>query len=348
MGTAVPDATIAGAPSLAMRTVVQRAFDEARQDLDVERARAALPSRVRIVEVAPRDGIQNEARQVPTEVKVSLVQDLVSAGLQCVEMTGFVSPRRVPQLSDASQVTRAVVRKPGVKYPVLVPNLKGFELAVGAGAKEVAVCASATESFSLTNINCSIAESLSRFRAVADEAKRRGMLIRGYVSCVAGCPYEGDVPPEDVAFVARALYDIGCFEVSLGDTTGVGTPAVITAVVEAVVEAGVPVEALAIHCHDTHGAALANVLAALLAGVSAVDSSIAGLGGCPFAPGAAGNVATEDCVFMLDEVFHIDCGGADLSRLIQVGNNICAVLGRPSHSRVAAEHAGTSAPLKWR
>lgn len=297
-------------------------------------ARARLPRSVRIVEVSPRDGLQNETRPVPAHVKVDLVNGLVDAGMRTIEVTAFVSPRWVPQLADAPDVLRAVRRRPDVAYSVLVPNMRGFHSAIEAGAKEIAVFAAATEQFSKRNVNCSIAESLERFRVVADAAKEKNVRVRGYVSCIAGCPYEGAVDPHQVAAVARALYDMGCYEISLGDTIGVGNPASVHNVVDAVVHAGVPVHALAIHCHDTRGTALANVLSAMLAGVSVVDASVAGLGGCPFAPGAAGNLATEDLVYMLKGM-NIDCGPVDLPSLVKVGNKICAELGRPSRSKVA-------------
>lgn len=318
---------------------IARAWAAARRGRPDAAARAALPDAVRLVDVSPRDGLQNEAAAVPTRAKVALVHGLVSAGLRCVEMTGFVSPRRVPQLRDAAEVAAAVVRRDGVRYPVLVPNMRGFELAAAAGAAEVALCASAADRFSVENIGCGTAESLARFRAIAAAAAARGIAVRGYVSCVAGSPFAEDNPvaPRDVAAVARALHDMGCVDVSLGDTIGTGTPETVTHAVEAVVRAGVPADALAIHCHDTHGRALENVLAALLAGVRTVDASVAGLGGCPFAPGAAGNVSTEDCVYMLQEVFQIDCGGIDLARLVDVGNELCTLLGRPTLSKVARE-----------
>jgi hydroxymethylglutaryl-CoA lyase len=321
-----------------LRDAVAAAWARARQGADDASARARLPAAVRIVEVSPRDGLQNEQQSVPTATKVALVHGLAAAGLACVEMTGFVSPRRVPQLADAADVVRAVERRPGVRYPVLVPNMRGFQLAAAAGATELALCASAAEQFSVENIGCGVPESLKRFGAIAVAARGRGMVVRGYVSCITGSPFEGDcVEPGYVAEVARALYDMGCFEISLGDTIGSGTPHSVTQVVEAVLRAGVPGRVLAIHCHDTHGTALENVLAALLAGVTAVDSSVAGLGGCPFAPGAAGNVSTEDCVYMLQDVFQIDCGNADLAKLIEVGNSLCASLGRPSSSKIALQ-----------
>lgn len=316
-----------------MSATVAKAWSDARQGLDEPTATTRLPDSVRIVEVGPRDGLQNESGHVPTNVKVSLVHDLMNAGLSCIEMTAFVSPKRVPQLSDAADVTQAVCRKPGVLLPVLVPNKRGFDLAVAAGAKEIAVCASATETFSHKNINCSIEESLKRFREIASAADKQDIRVRGYVSCVCGCPYEGNVAPENVASVARALYDMGCYEVSLGDTIGVGTPLSITQVVKAVIREGVPIHTLAVHCHDTHSTALANVLAAMLAGVSVVDSSIAGLGGCPFAPGAAGNLATEDLVYMLHEL-GVSCGSVNLDKLLLVGAGICDSLGKPPLTKV--------------
>lgn len=310
------------------------AWSQAQRAFTASAPRTQLPKSVRVVEVGPRDGLQNEPQKVSTEVKVQLVEDLANAGLRNVEVTGFVSPRYVPQLADAYDVMRSIKRRSDTAYPVLVPNMKGFEKAVEAGAQEVAVIASATEQFSLRNINCTIKESLYRFGKILDAAGSRNIKVRGYVSCIAGCPYEGSVDPADVARVARALHNMGCYEISLGDTIGVGTPASIVTVIEAVVKCGVPVDALAIHCHDTRGTALANVLAAMLAGVRVVDSSIAGLGGCPFAPGAAGNLATEDLVYMLRGM-NIDVGPVDLDRLISIGDKICAHLGRPSSSKVA-------------
>lgn len=297
-----------------------------------------LPSAVRIVEVGVRDGLQNETRLVETAVKVALVHDLVDAGLRSVEVTGFVSPKWVPQLGDASAVMSAVQKRKGVSYPVLVPNLKGFNAALAAGADEVAVFASATEQFSRKNVNCSIQESLDRFKVVTDAARIHGVKVRGYVSCVAGCPYEGAVRPEAVADVAFKMFEMGCYEISLGDTIGVGNPKSIVRMIEAVVARGVPVQALAIHCHDTRGTALANVLAAMSAGISVVDSSVAGLGGCPFAPGAAGNLATEDLVYMLQGM-GVDIGPIDLDKLIAIGKRICKYLNRETSSRVAVAAA---------
>lgn len=289
---------------------------------------------MRIVEVGARDGLQNETRLVETEVKVQLVHDLVDAGLRSVEVTAFVSPKWVPQLGDASAVMSAVQKKRGVSYPVLVPNVKGFKAALAAGAEEVAVFAAATETFSQKNVNCSIQQSLDRFKTVTTLARSHGVKVRGYVSCVAGCPYEGAVAPDAVANVAFKLYEMGCYEISLGDTIGVGNPKSIVRMINAVLQCGIPVSALAIHCHDTRGAALANVLAAMSMGVSVVDSSVAGLGGCPFAPGAAGNLATEDLVYMLQGM-GIDSGDVQLDKLIGIGRRICQYLNRKTSSRVS-------------
>jgi hydroxymethylglutaryl-CoA lyase len=291
-----------------------------------------LPKRVRMVEVGARDGLQNEAVLVPAQVKIGLIDRLSEAGLAVVEATSFVSPRWVPQLADNVEVLAGIKRRPGVSYPVLVPNLKGLEAALEAGVEEVAVFAAASEAFSRKNINCSIGESLERFQPVLAEADRRGVRVRGYVSCVLGCPYQGEVQPEAVAEVAGRLAELGCYEVSLGDTIGVGTPGKAQAMVEAVA-ARVPRERLAVHFHDTYGQGLANILAVLERGIAVVDSAVAGLGGCPYAAGASGNVASEDLLYML-EGLGIETG-VDLDRLIAAGNYICGVLGRPSGSKVA-------------
>jgi len=286
---------------------------------------------VRIVEVGPRDGLQNEPREVPTEIKVQLIERLAEAGLPAVEATAFVSPKWVPQMADHTEVLERIRRKPGVDYPVLAPNLKGFEAARAAGATEVAIFGAASEAFSRRNINCSIAESLERFRPVADAARQAGVKVRGYVSCVLGCPYEGDVPAAQVARVAKALYDMGCYEISLGDTIGTGTPAKTKAMIEACA-AEVPMAKLAGHYHDTYGQALANIYASLELGVRTFDASVAGLGGCPYAAGASGNVATEDVVYMLDGMdVHT---GVDLDRLVDIGRWICGVLGKEPSSKV--------------
>jgi hydroxymethylglutaryl-CoA lyase len=286
---------------------------------------------VRIVEVGPRDGLQNEAREVPTEVKVQLIERLADAGLPAVEATAFVAPKWVPQMADHTEVLERIRRKPGVDYPVLAPNLKGFEAARAAGATEVAIFGAASESFSRKNINCSIAESLDRFRRVADAARQAGVKVRGYVSCVLGCPYEGDVPAAQAAKVAKALYDMGCYEVSLGDTIGTGTPAKTKAMIEACA-AQIPIARLAGHYHDTYGQALANIYASLETGVRTFDASVAGLGGCPYAAGASGNVATEDVVYMLDGMgIHT---GVDLEKLVDIGRWICGLLGKEPSSKV--------------
>ena len=289
-----------------------------------------LPSHVRIVEVGPRDGLQNEKAEVPTAVKLELIERLADAGLPAVEATAFVSPKWIPQMADHTEVLERIRRKQGVAYPVLTPNLKGFEAARAAGATEVAVFGAASEAFSQKNINCSIAGSLERFRPVADAARAAGIKLRGYVSCVLGCPYEGEVAPAKVAEVAGALADMGCYEVSLGDTIGVGTPGKTRAMLEAVARR-VSIERLAGHYHDTYGQALANIYASLEAGVACFDTSVAGLGGCPYAAGASGNVATEDVVYMLQGL-GIETG-VDLDRLVDIGQWISGVLGREPSSK---------------
>jgi len=286
---------------------------------------------VRIVEVGPRDGLQNEPGEVPTEVKLELIERLAAAGLASVEATAFVSPKWVPQMADHTEVLERLRRKPGVSYPVLTPNLKGFEAARAAGATEVAIFGAASEAFSRKNINCSIAESLERFRPVAEAAKKNSVKVRGYVSCVLGCPYEGDVAPHRVAEVAGALHDMGCYEVSLGDTIGVGTPGKTKAMLEACARR-VPMDRLAGHYHDTYGQALANIYASLELGVRTFDASVAGLGGCPYAAGASGNVATEDVVYMLHGL-GMDTG-VDLDQLVDIGRWICGVLQREPSSKV--------------
>ena len=291
-----------------------------------------LPKQVRIVEVGPRDGLQNEPASVATSVKLELIRRLAQAGLRTIEATAFVSARWVPQMADHDAVLRGVVRHPGVSYPVLVPNMKGFETALAAGAREVAVFGAASETFAQKNINCSIDESLARFRPVADAALGHDIRVRGYVSCVLGRPFEGEVASTKVAEVAAALYGMGCYEISLGDTIGVGTPARAQRMIEAVART-VPLERLAGHYHDTYGMAAANVYASLEMGVGVFDSSVAGLGGCPYSPGASGNVATEDIVYLLDGL-GIDTG-VDLAKVAEAGAYICHILQREPASRVA-------------
>ena len=292
----------------------------------------SLPRKVRIVDVAPRDGLQNEPKSVPASVKIELIEKLQEAGLPAVEATAFVSPKWVPQMADSAEVMAGIRKRAGVAYPVLVPNMKGFEAARAAGAGEVAVFGAATETFSQKNINCSIGESLDRFAPVVEAAKKHGMRVRGYISVVAGCPYEGDVRPTAVAAVAGELYGMGCYEVSLGDTIGVGTPKKIRTVIEAVARK-VPIAKIGGHYHDTYGQALANIYASLEIGLKTFDSSVAGLGGCPYAKGATGNVATEDVIYMLDGL-GIDTG-VDLEKLFRAGEFICRALGREPASRVA-------------
>ena len=292
----------------------------------------SVPDFVRLVEVGPRDGLQNEKGEVPTAVKIELIERLADAGLQAVEATAFVSPKWIPQMADHTEVLERIRRKPGVSYPVLTPNLKGFEAARAAGATEVAIFGAASEAFSQKNINCSIAESLDRFRPVVDAAGKENIRVRGYVSCVLGCPYEGEIKPERVADVASALYQMGCYEVSLGDTIGTGTPGKTKAMIEACAKR-VPLDKLAGHYHDTYGQALANIYASLEMGVGTFDASVAGLGGCPYAAGASGNVATEDVVYMLNGLGMRT--GVDLERLVEIGQWICGVLGRKPASKAA-------------
>ncbi|KAM0850754.1 hypothetical protein ACQ4PT_052870 [Festuca glaucescens] len=291
-----------------------------------------LPRFVKIVEVGPRDGLQNEKNTVPAPVKIELIKRLATSGLSVVEATSFVSPKWVPQLADAKDVMEVVRNITGVNFPVLTPNLKGFQAAAAAGAKEVAIFASASEAFSKSNINCSIKESLARYNDVALAAKKQEIPVRGYVSCVVGCPVEGSVPPSNVAYVAKELYDMGCYEVSLGDTIGVGTPGTVVPMLQAVMLV-VPVEKLAVHFHDTYGQSLSNILVSLQMGVSVVDSSVAGLGGCPYAKGASGNVATEDVVYMLNGLGIKT--GVNLGKVMAAGEFICKHLGRQSGSKAA-------------
>jgi hydroxymethylglutaryl-CoA lyase len=297
-----------------------------------------IPKSVKLVEVGPRDGLQNEPETVPTEVKVELIDRLAAAGLPAIEAGSFVSPKWVPRMADTAQVLARIRRRPGVAYPVLVPNMKGFAAAMEAGATEIAVFAAASETFSKRNVNCSIAESVERFAPVCQAAKRRAMAVRGYVSCVLGCPYEGAVAPAAVAQVAGQLLDLGCDEISLGDTIGVGTPAQAQALVDAVAER-VPRDKLAAHFHDTYGQALANLLAVLERGIAVIDASVAGLGGCPHAPGATGNVSTEDVLYMLNGLGI--ASGVDLDAVARAGRFIADHLGRPPASKVGRAMAAT-------
>jgi hydroxymethylglutaryl-CoA lyase len=291
-----------------------------------------LPRSVRVVEVGPRDGLQNEPGSVPTETKIAFIDRLSATGLAAIETTAFVSAKWVPQMADNAQVMASITRKAGVSYPVLVPNMQGFQAAVKAGATEIAVFAAASESFSQKNINCSITDSLERFHPVIEAAKKSHIAVRGYISCVLGCPYEGDITPEAVTRVAAALFRMGCYEVSLGDTIGVGTPGRAQILIDAVATE-VPREHLAGHFHDTYGQALANILACMERGIATFDSSVAGLGGCPYARGASGNVASEDLLYMLHGL-GVETG-VDLDALVDTGRFISKALGRRSASKVA-------------
>ncbi len=292
----------------------------------------SFPGAVKIVEVGPRDGLQNEAISVPVEVKIELIDKLTEAGLAVVESGSFVSPKWVPQMAASGEVYRGIHKKPGVAYPVLVPNMQGLDAALEAGVEEIAIFAAASETFTQKNINCSIDESIERYRQVVEKALTENLKIRGYISCVLGCPYEGEVSFDSVADVAVRLLDQGCYEVSLGDTTGVGTPGKARALVEQLVDT-VPVSQLAAHFHDTCGQGLANLHAVLQCGIAVIDSSVAGLGGCPYARGATGNVATEDVLYMLDGM-QIETG-VDMDKLLEAGAYISDFLGREPASKAA-------------
>lgn len=296
-----------------------------------------LPTRVKIVEVGPRDGLQNEPESVPTATKIALIDQLSDTGLVAIEAGSFVSPKRLPQMADSLQVMQGIRHRPGVSYPVLVPNLQGLENALRAEVDEIAIFASASETFSRKNINCSIAESLDGFAAVCTKALNQKVRVRGYISCTLGCPYEGAVDPTSVAGLAGQLIDMGCYQISLGDTIGVGTPKKALKMIDYVAQK-VPLDQLAVHFHDTYGQALANILAALEQGIAVIDSAISGIGGCPFAPGASGNVATEDLLYMLNGL-GIETG-VDLKKLVEVGDFICRALGRPSGSKVTLAMRG--------
>jgi len=286
---------------------------------------------IRIVEVGPRDGLQNESTMVSTAAKIELIARLVASGHRTIEATSFVSPKWVPQMADAAEVYRGIAKTDGVNFPVLVPNLQGFERALSVGVREIAVFTAASEAFNQRNINATIAESLARFEPVLERAMHANIRVRGYVSTVLGCPYQGDVPVADVVRVAQALHRMGCYEISLGDTIGVGTPAKARAMLLAAADV-VPMSALAVHFHDTYGQALANVMSCIEAGVRVVDSSVAGLGGCPYAEGASGNVASEDVVYMLNGMGMYS--GINLPTLVETGRWISAELGRRNGSKV--------------
>jgi len=297
------------------------------------------PTAVTLVDVAPRDGLQNEAVAVSAADKIALVDALADAGVPVVEAGAFVSPKWVPQMADSAAVLTGIRRRAGVRYPVLTPNLQGLERALAAGAMEVAIFGAASESFSQRNINCSIDESLERFRPVAERARQEGVAVRGYVSCVLGCPYEGEIDVGAVVRVSEALFAMGCFEISLGDTIGVGTPDRARAMLRAVA-GSIPMSKLAVHFHDTYGQALANILACLEEGVAVIDASVAGLGGCPYAEGASGNVASEDVVYMLQGL-GVETG-IDLDRLVAAGEAISARLGRPARSKAGLALAASA------
>ena len=288
---------------------------------------------LRIVEVGPRDGLQNEKTPVGVADRIAFIEALLGAGLRTVEVGAFVSPKAIPQMVNSDEVLRGVDHHPDAEFHVLVPNEKGYEAARAAGAKVIAVFASASEGFSRANINCSVAESIERFKPVVERARADGVRVRGYVSCVLGCPFDGEVKPRAVAGVADALWDLGCYEISLGDTIGVGTPLKARQLLRAVAGT-VPVSGLAMHFHDTYGQALANLYAGMEEGVRVIDSAAGGLGGCPYAPGATGNVATEDVVYMLEGMGIAT--GVDMAKLVAASNDIGRLIGRPPVSRVAA------------
>jgi len=292
----------------------------------------SYPEQVKIVEVGPRDGLQNESVTVPAEIKVALVEKLADAGLSVIEVGAFVSPKWVPQMATSGEVFKQIEKRDGVSYPMLVPNLKGLELAHAVGVREIALFAAATETFSQKNTNCSIEQSIERFDAVITRAQDLGIKVRGYVSCVLGCPYEGEVSSDTVLMITQKLFDKGCYEVSLGDTIGVGTAGQAQALVEMLAR-HVPVQQLAAHFHDTYGQALANIHAVMQCGIGVIDSSIAGLGGCPYAKGATGNVATEDVVYMLHGMGIKT--GVDMDALLEAGRFISEFLGRDPVSRAA-------------
>ena len=291
-----------------------------------------FPRKIKIVEVGPRDGLQNEPKTLSTSTKIEFINRLTETGLSIIEAGSFVSPKWVPQMADSGEVFQGITRKPHIHYPVLVPNLQGLQAAIAAGAHEIAVFTAASETFSQKNTNCSVNESLARINAIIAMARQHNLMIRGYISCVLGCPYEGQIAVDKVAAIATELFKQGCYEISLGDTIGTGTPHKAQQLIK-IVSKTIPLEHIAIHFHDTYGQALANIYACIEQGISIIDSSIAGLGGCPYAKGASGNVATEDVIYML-EGLNINTG-VDLNKLIAVDKFICQILKRPSRSKVA-------------
>jgi hydroxymethylglutaryl-CoA lyase len=297
----------------------------------------SLPKHVRIVEVGPRDGLQNEKEIIPTPVKIEFINRLSSTGLKSIETTSFVSQKRIPQLADAKEVLMGIQKNPGVHYPVLIPNSQGLEKALEAGTKEIAVFSAVSETFSQKNTHCSIAESFLRIEEIMNIAKPNQIPVRGYISCALGCPYEGEMSVQSVLDMAKRLFSYGCYEISIGDTIGVGTPKKAQKLMEALAQF-IPIQQLAVHFHDTYGQALANLYACLEVGISVVDSSIAGLGGCPYAKGASGNVATEDVVFMLQGL-NIETG-VDLGSLIKISQFVTDFTKRPPRSKVAQAKLG--------
>jgi hydroxymethylglutaryl-CoA lyase len=297
--------------------------------------KSSFPKQIKIVEVGPRDGLQNEATPISASDKISLIEKLSDAGIKYIESGSFVSPKWVPQMATSAEIFEKLSRKIGVTYAALTPNMRGFEGAMAVNADEVAIFGAASESFSQKNINCSIDESLERFAPIMIAAKNANIKVRGYVSCVLGCPYEGEIEPEQVALIAQKLYKMGCYEISLGDTIGVGTPASVTKMIQAV-SARVPTDKLAVHFHDTYGQALTNIYAALHMGIKVVDSAIAGLGGCPYAKGASGNVATEDVVYMLNGL-GVETG-IDFDKLLKAGWFISEKLGKAPISKVSTAY----------
>jgi hydroxymethylglutaryl-CoA lyase len=299
--------------------------------------RLSLPAQVTIVEVGPRDGLQNEAKPIPTETKIALIEKLTTAGIRRIEATSFVSPKWVPQLADAKEVLKALSLDGDINYSVLTPNMKGFEFALESGVREVAVFAAASETFSQKNTNCSIADSIKRFEPILKSAQEKNIRVRAYVSCVLGCPYEGEISPETVLAVSKQLLDLGCYEVSLGDTIGIGTAHSTMQLLDALL-AELNTKQLAVHFHNTYGQALANILIALQYGINTIDSSVAGLGGCPYAKGASGNVATEDVLYML-EGFNI-ATGISMTKLLEASQFITEAIARPNRSAVANAMSG--------